>query len=425
MNVAEFFGIVTSIVCAFFFPCFEFAYQISTKSQLEEEADRDGLSFKLLRFFIRRPAWLIATTRIGYCASLVFFSYFVTRLLLSTSENILEHPSFRLVAIIVVQIMISGLVIISTAQFLSKIAASINPYRLLIIASPPFAVLGALLLILTYPAISISKLISGYFLRIPFDSANPVFGLIDINKYFQTIYHVTHEDENLQVDKRILHNALQFKTIKVRECMIPRNEITAVEISSSIEKLQHTFLESGHSKIIVYRNSIDDIVGYCHSSGLFKLPKKIDEIMTTIIIVPETTLANELMIRFIKEKKNLAVVMDEFGGTSGIVSREDVIEEIFGEFEDEYDEDHLIEEKISEDTYLLSARLEIDYLNEKYHWQLPIGEYETLGGLILSYTEDFPSHGDTVSIPPYKLTIQATRDYRIDTIKLSPDVPGK
>jgi putative hemolysin len=424
MNVAEFFGIVLSIVFAFFFSCFEFAYQISTKSQLEEEADRDGISYRLLRFFIQRPSWLIATTRIGYCVSLVFFSYSVTRLLLYSSENILVHPNFRIAAVIFVQIIICGLVIISTAQFLSKIVASVNPYRLLIIASPPFAVLGTLLFILTYPVIGISKLMSRY-LGISFSTTNPVFGLIDINKYFHTIYHVNQEDENLQVDKRILHNALAFKTIKVRECMIPRNEITAVEISSNIEKLQQTFLESGHSKIIIYRNSIDDIVGYCHSSALFKLPKKIDEIMTPIIVVPETALANELMIRFIKEKKNLAVVMDEFGGTSGIVSREDVIEEIFGEFEDEYDEDHLIEEKISEDTYLLSARLEIDYLNEKYHWQLPIGEYETLGGLILSYTEDFPSHGDTVSIPPYKLTIQATRDYRIDTIKLSPDVPEK
>jgi putative hemolysin len=425
MNVAQLFGLVISLIFAFFFSCFEFAYQVSTKSQLEDEADRPGLSFRLLRFFIQRPSWLLATTRVGYCASLVFFSYFITRLLLSSTENILLHPNFRLAAVIFFQILISVLVIISTAQFLSKIAAGVNPYRLLIIAALPFAVLGTLLSVLTYPIIGISKVISTYVLRIPFNNANPVFGLIDINQYFQTIYHVNHEDANLQVDKRILHNALEFKNIKVRECMIPRNEITAVEINSSIEKLQQTFLESGHSKIIVYRNSIDDIIGYCHSSVLFKLPKKIEDIMTPIIVVPETTLANELMVRFIQEKKNLAVVMDEFGGTSGIVSREDVIEEIFGEFEDEYDEDHLIEEKISEDTYLLSARLEIDYLNEKYNWQLPIGEYETLGGLILSYTEDFPSHGDTISIPPYKLTIQATRDYRIDTIKLSPGVPEK
>jgi CBS domain containing-hemolysin-like protein len=258
-------------------------------------------------------------------------------------------------------------------------------------------------------------------LRIPYRDTNPVFGLIDINQYFQTIYHVNHEDTNLQVDKKILHNALEFKTVKIRECMIPRNEITAVEINNSIEKLKQTFLESGHSKIIIYRNTIDDIIGYCHSSALFKLPKNIEDILSSIIIVPETTLANELMVRFMEEKKNLAVVMDEFGGTAGIVSREDVIEEIFGEFEDEHDEDDLIEQELSEGTYLFSARLEIDYVNEKYGFQLPVGEYETLGGLILSYTEDFPSPGDILAIPPYRFTIQATRDYRIDTLRVSFD----
>jgi CBS domain containing-hemolysin-like protein len=235
---------------------------------------------------------------------------------------------------------------------------------------------------------------------------------------------VKHENGDLQLDKKLLHNALEFKTVKIRECMIPRTEITAVDVKESVEKLRQTFVETGHSKILIYRGSLDDVIGYCHSSSLFRMPAKIEDILTSIIVVPEATLANELMIRFISEKKSLAVVIDEFGGTAGIVSREDVIEEIFGEIEDEHDEDDLIEQKLDEFTYLLSARLEIDYLNETYNWTLPIGEYETLGGLILSYTEDFPTPGETVSIPPFLFTIHATQNNRIDAVKVTLEPKG-
>jgi CBS domain containing-hemolysin-like protein len=201
--------------------------------------------------------------------------------------------------------------------------------------------------------------------------------------------------------------------------MIPRNEITAIDLDEGLDKLQRVFIESGHSKIIIYRKTLDDIIGYCHSSALFTSPAKIEDILTPVTTVHETSLASDLMRRFIDEKKSLAVVMDEFGGTSGIVSREDVIEEIFGEIEDEYDEDDMIEQQLDAATFLLSARLEIDYLNEKYTWKLPIGEYETLGGLILAYTEDLPHEGDVVSITPYTFTIQVTQGHRIDVVKMA------
>jgi putative hemolysin len=200
--------------------------------------------------------------------------------------------------------------------------------------------------------------------------------------------------------------------------MIPRTEIISVGSESGIKKLQEAFVESGHSKIIIFRDSIDDVIGYCHSSALFKRPQKIEEILTPIITVPETTLANELMIRFINERKSLAIVVDEFGGTSGLISMEDVIEEIFGEIEDEHDEDHLIEQKIDDRTYLLSARIEIDYLNETYGWQLPTGDYETLSGLILEHARDIPKPGETIEIPPFTFIIQATLETRINTVKL-------
>lgn len=265
----------------------------------------------------------------------------------------------------------------------------------------------------------ISRTVMMLVFRVNFNTTHPLFGITNLNQYFKNIYNIKPENANLQLDEKILQNALEFKTVKIRECMIPRNEITAIDIHAGLEKLQQSFVESGHSKIIIYKNTIDDIIGYCHSSSLFTMPATIEAILTPVITVHETSLASELMRRFLNEKKSLAVVMDEFGGTSGIVSREDVIEEIFGEIEDEYDEDDLVEQKIDDYNYLLSARLEIDYLNEKYHWELPIGEYETLGGLILAFTEDLPVKGEKIVIPPYAFTIQATHDNRIDTVKVT------
>lgn len=230
--------------------------------------------------------------------------------------------------------------------------------------------------------------------------------------------NVKHEDEDLDLDKKILHNALEFKTVKIRECMIPRPEIVSVNIDDGIDVLTQAFVESGHSKILIYRKSVDDVIGYCHSSALFQRPSTISEILTPIIIVQETMMANELMIQFIQERKSLAVVVDEFGGTSGLVSMEDIIEEIFGEIEDEHDESDLVAEKLDEKTFLLSARHEIDYLNEHFGWHLPHGEYETLGGLILSYMADIPQKGESIIVPPYTLIIQSTQENRIETVRL-------
>jgi CBS domain containing-hemolysin-like protein len=192
-----------------------------------------------------------------------------------------------------------------------------------------------------------------------------------------------------------------------------------VEVESSLEEFKAAFIESGHSKILVYKQTIDDVVGYVHSLELFKKPETIEKILTPIIIVPETLLANELMVQFITEHKSIALVVDEFGGTSGIVTIEDVIEEIFGEIQDEHDVDELVEQKIDNENYLLSARHEIDYLNDKYEWDIPKGDYETLGGLILNITEDLPSQDQVVSSPPYIFTIVSMEDIRIDIVKLS------
>jgi CBS domain containing-hemolysin-like protein len=194
-----------------------------------------------------------------------------------------------------------------------------------------------------------------------------------------------------------------------------------VEVYDAMETVKKAFVDSGHSKVIVYRDSIDEVLGYIHSSELFKKPKSLEDIITPIIIVPETMLANELMIRFIKEHKSLSLVVDEFGGTSGLVSIEDIIEEIFGEIQDEHDDEDLIEQQLDANTWLLSARHEIDYLNDKYGWEIPTGDYETLGGLILSAKEDLPKKDEQVVIAPFRFTIITVQDIRIDTVKLHID----
>lgn len=320
--------------------------------------------------------------------------------------------------VLLIQTVMSTLIILFTAEFLPKSLFLINPNLMLATLAIPFRIMFYILSPITFTIVYLSKLVIIYVLRLEYSEEKPAFGLTDMNHYLANMQNVRHENEEIELDKKIFHNALEFKTVKVRECMIPRTEIVAIASDEGLDKLKEAFIESGHSKIIIYKDTIDDIIGYCHSSALFTKPKTITEILTPINIVPEAMMVNELMIQFIKDRKSLAVVVDEFGGTSGIVSMEDIIEEIFGEIEDEHDEDDLIEQQLDDQTYLLSARHEIDYLNDTYHWELPEGDYETLGGMILSYTEDFPDEGAAITIAPYTFIIQSTEDNRIDVVKL-------
>ncbi len=419
MDTLLIFGIALSLFFCFFFACVEIAVMSVDKSQVADAASNGNLNARILVFFFQRPSWLIGSTRVGYCAALVFFSYFMAQLLLPSVARSLPRALDHTIVTVFVQIIFTTILILLTAQFLPKVVGNINANRTLMLSSILFGITAVILFPFTYAVLAITRAVVVHVFHMKFDEMNPLFGITNLNQYFKNIYNVKQENGHLELDKKMLTKALEFKTVKIRECMIPRNEITAIEIQEGLEKLNQTFVESGHSKIVVYRNSIDDIIGYCHSSALFTSPKRIEDILTTVITVHETSLASELMRRFINEKKSLAVVMDEFGGTSGIVSREDVIEEIFGEIEDEYDQDDLIEQKIDTYNYLLSARLEVDYLNEKYDWELPIGEYETLGGMILAYTEDLPRPGETITINNYTFSIQSTQKNRIITIKMT------
>ena len=414
--------ILGSLVFSAFFSGMEIAFISADRLQIELERKQGQLSGRVLSYFINNPSGFIGTTLIGNTVSLVVYGYFMALVLEPIIGRLLPAglgAEFRDPLVLIIQTLISTLIVLVTAEFTPKSVFLINPNWLLHLLTIPMGIIYVVLWIPVTIIIGASKWVIRHVLRLEMTDDKPVFQLTDLNNFIQRyVAQPQHSTEEELVNARIFNNALEFKTIKVRDCMIPRTEMVAIDVEEGVETIKEEFIATGHSKILVYRDSIDDVIGYCHMLELFKKPKDIQTILTPIIIVPETMLANELLIQFITERKSLALVVDEFGGTSGIVSMEDIIEQIFGEIHDEHDEEDLIEQQIGPDTWLLSARHEIDYLNDEYGWALPVGDYDTLSGLILSEHEDIPPVDEEVRIGPYLFTIQSLLGNRINTVKL-------
>lgn len=408
--------VIITLLFSAFFSGVEIAYVSANKLHIELQKKQGLLSGKILSNFLKKPSQFIGTTLIGNTIALVVYGIFMANLLEPWIRDWL--PGDNQVAVLLIQTVLSTILVLITAEFLPKSIFLLNPNSLLSALSVPIQVIYLIMYPIVFVVVWLSKFFITKILRLDYSEDRPVFKVTDLNSFIQNNLHHSSHDVKVEVDSKIFDNAVEFKTIRIRECMVPRTDIVAVEIEDSIEDLKGVFAESGHSKIIVYKESIDDVIGYCHQLELFKKPKKIADILTPIIIVPESALANELLIQFIQERKSLALVVDEFGGTSGIVSMEDIIEEIFGEIQDEYDSDDLTEQRISDNEYLLSARHEIDYLNEKYGWDLPYGEFETLAGFILSLTEDIPQKGQSVTYEQFTFSIVSKQDHRIETLKV-------
>jgi len=424
MEVSYLIYVIITLVFSAFFSGMEIAFISSNKLQIELENKQGDLTGKLLSGFVQRPGQFIGTTLMGNTISLVLYGIFMAYLMedplkMNLPPN-LNNEGFILFS----QTIVSTMIVLITAEFLPKSLFMLNPNSMLNFFVIPFWVVYVLIYPIVWAIVWLSRFFITKVLRLEYSEDKPVFTVTDLNSFVQNHLSKAKEDGHVDIDTKIFDNAVEFKTVRVRECMVPRTDIVCVEIDDPIEDLKAVFEESGHSKIIVYRETIDDVIGYCHQLELFKKPKTIEEILTPIIIAPESALANELLIQFIQERKSLALVVDEFGGTSGIVSMEDIIEEIFGEIEDEYDSDDLMEQKISDQEYVLSARQEIDYLNDKYDWELPIGDFETLSGLILSLTENLPKKGESVTIGPYTFTIMTKQEHRIETVRLKINSSG-
>jgi putative hemolysin len=410
--------VLLSLLFIALFSGLEIAYITSNRLHIELQSKLGTLNGRILSNLISKPSQFVGTTLIGNTISLVVYgiamAYLFEPIILSILPDGLDSPG----AVLIVQILWSSLVVLVTAEYIPKSIFRLNPTVLLSYFTVPFLFVYYLM----YPLVWLIRVLSRWMvttvLRLDYGEDKPVFKITDLNSFIKNNLKLEGADEQVEIDTKIFENAVEFKTIRIRDCMVPRTDIVAVEIGEPISELNKVFIESGHSKIVVYKENIDEVVGYCHHLELFKKPKAIKDILTPIIIVPETALANDLLVQFISERKSLALVVDEFGGTGGIVSMEDVIEQIFGEIEDEYDSDDLLEQRVSEQEYLLSARHEIDYLNEKYHWNIPSGDYETLSGFILSVTEEIPRKGDTVTSGEFTFTIMTKLDHRIDTVKL-------
>ncbi|MDQ4139795.1 MAG: hemolysin family protein [Bacteroidota bacterium] len=423
--------IILSLLLCSLFSGIEMAYLTASRLQLELQEKRNSVSGRIIAHFHKRPSKLIATLIIGQALTLVLFGITLAFTLHQSLEPYWPVFPFSKVLLVLAEIMVAALLALLMAEFLPRSLFMINANQMLQVFALPMLVLYYGLYPIVFIIISITRFIVVKILNLEFSDQHPVFGLTDVEHYVKKrLYQPEEQIVTPEVDTKIFHNALEFRTTKVKECMVHRTEIEAVGITDSIADLKRAFVETGHSKILIYNQSIDNIIGYCHQLALFKKPADIASILTPITIVPESMLASELFVKFVADHRSMALVVDEFGGTSGIVTVEDLIEEIFGEINDEYDvetEAQLEQYLPDENSYLFSARLEIDYLNDKYTLNLPEGDYETLGGFILSVHEDIPKPDEVISVLPYVITILSMDDNRINTVKLTlptPPVPA-
>lgn len=403
--------ILTTLVLSAFFSGFEIAYVSSNKVHIEILKKQEGLIANILTRLTYRPSKLLATMLVGNNVALVVYGFemgkVMTLLLPPFFQNVLWHT------------IISTLIILITAEFMPKVFFQIYANQLLKL----FAIPAYFFYLLFYPFSSFIIWISDFVLRVFFKTKGDYvplsFTKVELVDYISEQMGNAPKKEEVDAEVQMFQNALEFSGVKAREIMIPRTEIVAVDLNETIENLIATFVSSGFSKILIYNENIDDIVGYVHSFDMFKKPKTIKEVLIPIVTIPETIQINEVLNLLMRKRKSMAVVLDEYGGTSGIVTLEDIVEELFGEIEDEHDKDKFIEEKISDDEYLFSARLEVDYINETYHLNLPESEeYETLSGLILLHTEEIPTQGETISLPPFVFSIEACSQTRIEKVRI-------
>lgn len=417
MEVSVFFIIIVSLLASAFFSGTEIAFVSANRLKIEIDNQKGLISGKILSSFLKNDSRFIATMLLGNNIALVIYGIWMAKLL---EPHIQNYITTNEGGVLLIQTVLSTLIILFTAEFIPKATFQINPNRALQVLSVPLVIVYTLLFPITLFTLFVSSGIFKLF-KIDTKNGNTAFSRIDLDDYVRDLNKRMEEGGENQLDNemQILQNALGFSEVKARDSMIPRTDIVAVEIEDPIEELKKVFMETGLSKIIVYRGNIDNIIGYAHSFELFKKPKRIKEILIPISFVPEAIPAKELLEIFAKQHGNIAVVVDEFGGTSGLVTIEDVVEEIFGDIEDEHDSDVLLEQKVSKTTFLFSGRQDIDYLNEEYELNLPeSSEFETLGGLVLHHMETIPEEGAELILPEHKLTIKEVSERKIEVIKL-------
>lgn len=406
--------ILCSILFSAFFSGIEIAFVSSNRFHIEIENKKGNFAYQLLSSLVDHPSRFIATMLVGNNIALVIYGLFMPEVL-NPYLGFLGNGYVLLLA----QTVISTIVILCVAEFLPKAVFNTHSTRLL----EAFAIPSFIFYLLFFPVVSlmigVSNFIMKYIMRVEAAQAPEPFGKIDLDNYIKERTDAAPEEEEEDTEIQIFRNALGFSDQKARDFMVPRTEIEALDVNEDIGVLREKFIESNLSKLLIHDGSVDNIIGYTHGFELFKKPADIRSILRPVSFIPESMAANEILNLLIKERKSIAVVLDEFGGTSGLVTVEDVVEELFGEIDDEHDVEDLVERRVSENEFLFSARQEIDLLNEKYHLELPESDqYTTLGGLILNHLESIPGRGQEFHLEPYLFKIEDVSNAKIELVRL-------
>jgi len=403
--------IILSILASAFFSGMEIAFVSANKMHIEIEKKKEGFTAKVLSKLTLKSSKFITTMLVGNNISLVIYSFYM-------GEFIVRFLDFSPIVTLLVQTIISTVVILVTAEFLPKAI-----FRIFANESLKFFAIPAYFFYILFHFLTEGiTIVSDFILRILFN-AKPIaeqteFSKAELENYITEQLENT-EDKDVDSEIQMFQNALDFNDVKAREVMIPRTEILAVDIGETITGVTKLFVDTGYSKIIVYKNSLDDIVGYVHAFDMFKKPRTLRSILLPVEFVPESMMINEVLNVLTKKKKSIAVVLDEYGGTSGIMTVEDIVEELFGEIEDEHDTTELLENKINDREFEFSARLEVDYINENYDIGLPEDEsYETLGGFIVNHSENIPLENEVIEVGDFQFTILKASSSKIEEVYL-------
>ena len=407
--------ILVCLVLSAFFSGMEIAFVSANRFKVEVDKKQGKLSASIIAKFLEQPSRFISTLLVGNNIALVVYGITMAKIL---EPWITLYTSSESVTLLV-QTILSTLLILVTAEFIPKAFFRINPNRMLEIFAVPARISYVLLYPLVWVIDRFSRQILSALFKVKLNEEKMTFGRSDLDEY---VNEFTNNDEEEAVDSeiQIFRNALNFSDVKVRECMIPRTETIAMEINDDVELLRDKFVETGLSKILIYRDDIDNIIGYVHALELFQKPKNIKNIIRPISLVPESTRVKDLLKLFGQQHRSVAVVLNEFGGTAGMVTMEDIIEEIFGDIEDEHDKEELIEERIGENQYRFSARLEVDYINQEFNLDLPKSDkYETLAGFIIEHHQSIPELSEVIRVNQFEFLVSKVESTRIEEVVLS------
>ncbi|MCT4582572.1 MAG: hemolysin family protein [Flavobacteriales bacterium] len=408
--------IIITLAFSAFFSGMEIAFISANRLKIALDENQGGIRANILAKFAKQPSRFIGTMLLGNNVAIVVYGMLMAIVL----DPVIAQYTDSAVLILLLQTIISTLLVLVFAEFLPKAIFRINPNRIISIFAIPLQIISIILLPFTFFTVGLANLILKIFIKdIDEDVEVIAFEKTDLDSYLEESLNKTDDQEELDHEVKIFHNALNFSEVIARDCMIPRNEIIAFELEDDLNELKEKFIETGLSKILIYRDTIDNIIGYIHSYEMFKHPENIKSALLPVNIVPESITANNILEELIQKNRSIAIVIDEYGGTAGMITMEDVIEEIFGEIIDEHDLGDISHQQLTKNKFEFSGRTEIDFINDNYPLNIPENEeYETLAGYIIKQIEEIPEQGDVIKVDNYEITILEVSQAKIEYVSL-------